>query len=293
MKKTTLILALLPWAALAEEIDGIAAKVGNEVILKSDVIMEMRRANISSADMYEKIRDEIIDRKLILKAANEAKLTLQVWLVDNRVREIIDRAFDGDRNKLMETLSQQKISYPEWYQRMKDDMIVSAMRWNTVDKYVSASPAAMREEYLAHPEKYSTPDIVTVSVILLRPEDAGLREKISAALKDEDFAELARRFSADSHAAEGGVWKDVRPSEVFKSEVCEEIAKMPKGTLSHWVEIGGWSFLLRKDDETKGRARTFEEAYEDVEATVKNELANRMQDEWLKRLRAETFVRVY
>lgn len=293
MKKTTLILALLPWAALAEEIDGIAAKVGNEVILKSDVIMEMRRANISSADMYEKIRDEIIDRKLILKAANEAKLTLQNWLVDNRVREIIDRAFDGDRNKLMETLSQQKISYPEWYQRMKDDMIVSAMRWNTVDKYVSASPAAMREEYLAHPEKYSTPDVVTVSVILLRPEDAGLREKISAALKDEDFAELARRFSADSHAAEGGVWKDVRPSEVFKSEVCEEIAKMPKGTLSHWVEIGGWSFLLRKDDETKGRARTFEEAYEDVEATVKNELANRMQDEWLKRLRAETFVRVY
>lgn len=293
MKKTTLILALLPWAALAEEIDGIAAKVGNEVILKSDVIMEMRRANISSADMYEKIRDEMIDRKLILKAANEAKLTLQDWLVDNRVREIIDRAFDGDRNKLMETLSQQKISYPEWYQRMKDDMIVSAMRWNTVDKYVSASPAAMREEYLAHPEKYSTPDVVTVSVILLRPEDAGLREKISAALKDEDFAELARRFSADSHAAEGGMWKDVRPSEVFKSEVCEEIAKMPKGTLSHWVEIGGWSFLLRKDDETRGRARTFEEAYEDVEATVKNELANRMQDEWLKRLRAETFVRVY
>lgn len=293
MKTTTLILALLPWAALAEEIDGIAAKVGNEVILKSDVIMEMQRANISSADMYGKIRDEIIDRKLILKAANEAKLTLQDWLVDNRVREIIDRAFDGDRNKLMETLSKQKISYPEWYQRMKEDMIVSAMRWNTVDKYVSASPSAMREEYLAHPEKYSTPDVVTVSVILLRPEDANLREKISTALKDEDFAELARRFSADSHAAQGGVWKDVQPSEVFKSEVCEEIAKMPKGTLSHWVEIGGWSFLLRKDEETKGRARTFEEAYEDVEATVKNELANRMQAEWIKRLRAETFVRVY
>ncbi len=293
MKKTTLILALLPWAALAEEIDGIAAKVGNEVILKSDVIMEMQRANISSADMYGKIRDEMIDRKLILKAANEAKLTLQDWLVDNRVREIIDRAFDGDRNKLMETLSKQKISYPEWYQRMKEDMIVSAMRWNTVDKYVSASPSAMREEYLAHPEKYSIPDVVTVSVILLRPEDVGLREKISTALKDEDFAELARRFSADSHAAQGGVWKDVRPSEVFKSEVCEEIAKMPKGTLSHWVEIGGWSFLLRKDEETRGRARTFEEAYEDVEATVKNELANRMQAEWLKRLRAETFVRVY
>lgn len=293
MKTTTLILALLPWAALAEEIDGIAAKVGNEVILKSDVIMEMQRANISSADMYGKIRDEIIDRKLILKAANEAKLTLQDWLVDNRVREIIDRAFDGDRNKLMETLAKQKISYPEWYQRMKEDMIVSAMRWNTVDKYVSASPSAMREEYLAHPEKYSTPDVVTVSVILLRPEDANLREKISTALKDEDFAELARRFSADSHAAQGGVWKDVQPSEVFKSEVCEEIAKMPKGTLSHWVEIGGWSFLLRKDEETKGRVRTFEEAYEDVEATVKNELANRMQAEWIKRLRAETFVRVY
>ena len=162
-----------------------------------------------------------------------------------------------------------------------------------VDKNVSPSPADLRREYDVHPERYSEGGKVTVSVILLKPEDKDKREEVGAALREKDFAEVAKAYSADSRAAEGGVWKNVVARDVFKPEVCEEIDKMPKGTMSHWIEIGGWSFLLRKDDETEPKPRSFSEAYDDVEANVREEIAKRLYAAWIDRLKAESYIKTY
>lgn len=273
---------LLAGGARAVEVDGIAAKVGSETILRSEIANEMRRLGLQDASRYAEIRDEMIDRKLMLKAARESKMTMQEWVVENRVREIIQKAFGGDRNRLIETLGKQRISYPEWYARMKEDMIVGAMRWNVINKNIMASPAEMRAEYAAHPERYVADYRVTVSVILLKPEERVRRDEISAALKDKSFAELGGRRYAD-----------VKPEDVFKPEVCAEIAAMPKGTISKWIEIDGWSFLLRKEDERDGRRLSFEEAFDAIEANVKEEKSKAAYLAWIARLREETYVKVF
>ena len=270
-------------AASAVEVDGLAATVGQESILRSDVLLEMRRAGGGpNGPTYTQVLNEMIDRKLILRAAAASKMTMQEWVVESRVRELISKSFGGDRNKLIETLGKQRVSYPEWYAKTKEDMIVSAMRWNVVDKNVVASPAAMRREYEEHPERYVRNHKVSVTVILLKPEESGRRDEISAALKEKSFEALG-----------GRKYEDVDPNETFKPEVVAEIAKMPKGTISHWIEIDGWSFLLRKDAETKGERTSFDEAYEEIERTVRSAEAKRLHEAWIARLRAETYIKVF
>ena len=283
MRRMTLILAAaaaLPLAAV--EVDGVAAKVGSETILRSDVVDEMRRMGLHDSSRYEEIRNEMIDRKLILKAAADAKMVLQDWVVENRMREIIAKAFGGDRNKLIEVLGRQKMSYPEWQARMKEDMIVSAMRWNVVNKNVTASPAAMLAEFRSHPERYSKPSTVSVSVIMLKPEESDRRREISAKLKDTDFEALGAKK-----------YENIKPEDVFAPELCKEIASLPKGTFSRWIEIDGWSFLVRKDGEEAGVAQTFEEAYDAIAENVKEEAAKKAYTDWIERLRAETYVKVF
>lgn len=269
-------------AARAVEVDGVAATVGTETILRSDVINEMRRRNERDDSHYIDIRNELIDRKLIIRAARESKMTMQEWVIDNRIREIINKGFDGDRNKLIATLGEQKMSYPEWRERMKEDMIVSAMRWNVIDKNVAASPAAMRKEYEEHPDRYAKDHKVSVTVIMLKPEDASKRDEISEKLKTTDIVALG-----------GRKYSDVVPEEEFQPDICKEISAMPKGTLSHWIEIDGWSFLIRKDSESLGKRLAFDEAYEEIEAHVKEQEAKRLYDAWLERLRAETYIKVF
>jgi len=292
--RTVLAAALLgACAAFADEVDGVAARVGSAVILRSDVESEMRRAGFAD-DRFDEVRDAMIERELVLQAATEAKMQMQDWVVENRIREIVDRAFGGDRNKLMEVLAKDKISYPEWRQRIKDDMVVAAMRWQVVDKNIQATPSAMREEYAAHPERYVADRRVTVSTILLLPGDAEKSAEIDAALaKGVPFAELAKKHSADSKASEGGRWEDIKPEEVFRPEICSEIAKLPKDALSGWIELDGWKTLLRKDGESGGDRMPFAEAYDAVAANVRDAESRRLYDDWIKRLKREAYIKLY
>ena len=291
--KYLLVFSLLTaLAAFAVEVDGIAARVGSSVILKSAVLGEMRRAGVGE-EKYAEVRGEMIERELILKAAARAKLQMQDWVVENRVREIVTRMFGGDANKFKAALAKDRVTFPEWRQRIKDDMVVAAMRWQTVDKTVSANPADMRREYESHPERYMTDSRVTVSAILIGPGDADKKSEIEEALKTEPFAEVAKKYSSDARAKDGGQWKDIKPEDEFRPEVCAEIAKMKKGETSKWIELDGWNFLVRKDDETTGAKMSFEQAYDDVAQNVRKELADKRYREWIDRLKAETYIKVY
>ena len=281
-RAAVMAVGFLAATAGAVEVDGVAAKIGTDTVLKSDVYNEMRRMGSPDDSNYAEVRNQLVDRKLILRAALASKMTMQEWVVENRVREIVKKSFGGDRNKLIEVLARQQLSYPEWYAKTKEDLIIGAMRWQVVDKNVTASPTAMRKEFEEHPERYVKDHKVTVSVILLKPEEKAKREEISAALKTKSFEELG-----------GRQFKDVKPEEFFKPDVVREIEKMPKGTLSHWIEIDGWSYLLRKDGETSGRKLTFDEAYDEIEANVKEEDAKRLYKAWIERLRAETYIKIF
>lgn len=295
LKRTMLGLAAALFVASsagALEVDGLAATVGTVSILRSEVLGEMQHAGLDESQ-FAACCSRLIDRKLILLAAKDAKMQMQDWIVENRVNEIIRDVFGGDRNKLISALANEKLPYSEWRNRIRDDLVIGAMRWNMVDKNVLATPRAMREEFAAHPERYRSVARVSVSVILLRPEDAAKKDEVAAALKTQAFADVARTYSADGHASEGGLWKDVKPEDQFRPEICAAINKLAKGEMSSWVELEGWNFLLRKEDETAATARTFAEAYDDIEANVKAAESKRLYDEWMERLKATTFVKVY
>jgi parvulin-like peptidyl-prolyl isomerase len=262
------------------------------VILKSAVVHERMRTGLDES-RYGEVRNEMIERELILAAAADSKMTMQEWVVEDRIRKIIDNSFGGDRNRLIATLAGQKVSYPEWRKRMRDDMVVAAMRWQTVDRNVNPSPAAMREEYERNSKSYFRDSRVTVTAILLGPDDAGKKKEVEAALKRESFSEVAKRYSADARAKDGGQWKDVKPEDVFRPEICAEIAKMPVGTISRWVELDGWNFLLRKDAESGGEKMSFAEAYDDIAAAIRKAESKRLYDAWIERLKRETYIKVY
>ena len=286
---------LLSSTASAVDVDGIVATVGNENILRSEVVGEMQRFRMGPDADFNTVRNELIDRKLILKAAKSAKMTMQEWVVDNRIREIIDGNFGGDRNRLVAALALEKTSFPEFRQRIKDDLIVGAMRWNMVDKFLSAaSPAEMQDEYAAHPDRYMDKAKVSVSVILMKSDDAEGKASVDEALKTDDFASVARRYSADTlHAKDGGLWKDVDANEVFRPEIRDALAKLAKGEVSSWIDLDGWSFLLRKEDEKPALVRSFAEAYDDIESNVRDARRKVLYDRWLEILRAETYIKTY
>ena len=224
-------------------------------------------------------------------------------MVDGRIRDIVKDKFDGDMNKLNAMLTQLKMPLSEWRNMIRDDMIVNAMRQQFVEKYVTATPADMAREYQENRHLYCKEAKTSVSVILLKPADPDDKkspsvstrgEEILARIeKGEDFADLARKFSADSHAKDGGTWKDVNPEEAFRPEIAKTIAALKVGEVSKLVDLGGWGFIVRKDAETGTKELSFAEAYDDIERNVKKRLGKEAYRDWIQRLRAAAFIKIY
>ena len=311
MKTALLSLALAACAcAHGVVLDGLAAKVNDAVITVSDVgdaIGDLKRNGVVQGEdfktVYSNTVEFLVERRLILQLAAEKKVTFPEWVVDGRIRDIVKDKFDGDMNKLNAMLTQLKMPLSEWRNMIRDDMIVNAMRQQFVEKYVTATPTDMAREYKENRHLYRREAKASVSVILLKPADPGDKnlpsvstrgEEILARLeKGEDFADLARQFSADSHAKDGGAWKDVNPEEAFRPEIAKTIASLKVGEFSKLVDLDGWGFIVRKDAETAAQELSFAEAYEDVERNVKKKLGIEAYRAWIQRLREAAFIKIY
>ena len=291
-------------------LDGLAAKVNDAVITVDDVgtaIGDLRRSGaikVTGDDfktVYSNTVEFLVERRLILQLAAEKKVTFPEWVVDGRIREIVKDRFDGDMNKLNAMLAQTKTPLTEWRNMIRDDMIVNAMRQQFVEKYVTATPADMFQEYNENRKLYRSEAKTSVSVILLKPADdkkspsvSTRGEEILARLeRGEPFADLARQFSSDSHAKDGGTWKDVNPEEAFRPEIAKTIASLKVGEVSKLVDLKGWGFIVRKDSETGVKERSFAEAYDDIERNVKARLGKEAYRDWVRRLRAAAFIKIY
>ena len=311
MKTAFLYLALAVCAcANGVVLDGLAAKVNDAVITVDDVgaaIGDLKRSGAIQGDdfktVYSNTVEFLVERRLILQLAAEKKVNFPEWAVDGRIRDIVKDKFDGDMNKLNAMLTQLKMPLSEWRNMIRDDMIVNAMRQQFVEKYVTATPADMAREYKENRHLYCKQAKTSVSVILLKPADPGDKkspsvttrgEEILARIeKGEDFADLARKFSSDSHAKDGGTWKDVNPEEAFRPEIAKTIAALKVGEVSKLVDLGGWGFIVRKDAETGTKELSFAEAYDEIERNVKKRLGQEAYKEWIQRLRAAAFIKIY
>ena len=313
--KRVILLTLLACgaAASAAMLDGIAARVDSRVITVGDVMAEIRRhpdagERIAGGDqtemqaLYKAALDSLIERRLILKAAEAKKMEIPEWVIDNQIREIVHDMFGGDMNRLEEELARSKIPMTEYRNTIKEDVTVRGMRQQIIEQYVTASPAAMKKEFKEHPERYRSEPKATVRVILLKPPAPGdgqasintrcaqIDEELAAG---KDFSDLAIRYSADSHAKEGGLWKDVNPEEAFRPEIAQAIAGLEVGKVSKMIDLDGWGFIVKKEAASAAKTMSFAEAYDKVAWNVRNAAAKKAYDEWLARLKDDAFIKVY
>ncbi|MBE6395786.1 MAG: hypothetical protein E7046_02125 [Lentisphaerae bacterium] len=314
MKKLMIVLAAsVSVAVSAAKLDGIAARVDSNVITVGDVMNELRRnpdagRRMASADesemesLYRAALDTLIERRLILKASVAKSVEIPEWVIDNQIREIVHNAFGGDMNRLEEELSRSRVPLTEYRNSVKEDILVRGMRQQMIDQFVFASPAAMKKEYECNSGRYQQVAKVSVRVILLKPGREGdgipslstrwaqIGEELAAGVS---FAELAIRYSADSHAKDGGLWADINPEEAFRPEIAEVISKLDVGKVSNMVDLDGWGFIVKKESESKAKKLSFSEAYDMIAANVRNEAAKKAYDEWISRLKEDAYIKIY
>ncbi len=312
--KEGIIVLLVSLAGLqmcgAVQIDGVAAYANAHIITFSDVLSASRELQQMAARrrsgedinrLYREVLDELINRKLILDTyEDQREIKIPDGMVDERVAVMIREMFKGDRTEFLMTLAEEGQSESAWREQIREQMVVSAMRTLRVENQIRISPLAVFERYEHDPLLFAEPARVRFSMIVIakgtdESTQAAQREKLATVLselsEEGDFGVVARRYSEDVMAAEGGLrdWMEV---DLLREELRDLVMTTALDTVSEVIVIGPHYSLVKVHGRREVQRVPFEDAYARIERTLRQEMFERIYDEWIVRLRRDSFVRI-
>jgi peptidyl-prolyl cis-trans isomerase SurA len=298
----------------AEVIDGIAAVVNGEIITYSQVRSlvvpreKVLRAQFSGADLAKKIKEtrelalkDLIDRQLIIQAFKKENYQIPDHYIDQRMHEIINENFGGDRNTFIKTLEAQNYSLGEFKQMESERMIVQAMRSKNVKHDVVAAPSKIEEYYNTHRQEFTAKEQIKLRMIMIPAQSSdgnsaaqkAMAQEILAKLaKGAQFDRMAQIYSEDSSRELGGDWGWIDRKTL--APALERVAfDLPTGRVSNIVEFSGNYYLLKVEEKKGGVTPSLESVRVEIEKKLLQQEAQELQEKWLASLRSKAYIRTF
>jgi peptidyl-prolyl cis-trans isomerase SurA len=245
--------------------------------------------------------EQLVERKLILHEFERAGYNLPESLIEDRVKERLRERFGGDRAAMTRTLQSQGMTYEAFRRRLREDIIIGAMRARNIgsDKII-VSPYKIEKYYAENLDKFRIKDQLKLRAIMLNAGTTRSREaarrlaaEILAKLREgAPFDEMARVYSEDTYRAQGGDRGWIERGDLRK-ELAEAAFNLKPGQPSEVIEVGDTFWILLVEDARANQIRTLPEVRDEIVQTLQAEEQARLNREWIQRLKAKSFVRYF
>ncbi len=299
----------------AELVNGVRAVVHDSVItygeVESDVLM-------IANDLYRQYgrQPEVFQQKLDAARKDSFDKALQHQLIlndfktsgynlpESYIEEVIQREIKGtygDRATLTKTLQARGITYEKWRQQAKDRFLVGQLRLKNIYQETIISPYKIEAYYDLHKAEFKLEEQVKLRMIMLNKPDAADEVETTRALAKEvlgklkngaAFSEMASVYSQGSQRNQGGDWGWVERS-VLRKELVEPAFNLKAGELSDVIETAPALFIMLVEDKRAQHFKPIAEVREQIEETLLKEERERLQKQYIEKLRKKTFVRKF
>lgn len=322
LPSTVLAIALLEAPALPSSaqsptlpLDGVlmdsyAAVVNGTVITVSDVFAaagpDQARlyATLSGPELeaalkenYLAARDRLVNAELVVQDFNALGGTLPDRAVEDHVNGLVHDRFGGDRAALLEALAADRLSYADWTEQIKKQLIFQIMRQREVDSKIAIAPVDVQAEYDAHPDRWADPERLRLDVWSIASPDTSDPGQVAAARA------LYRAFLRADPASPfpDSSLPDIPPALGLRRESlpdwtpANDLADSFRTALSHIRApgipaprpLGGRTYFLRLLERIPARTRPIEEVSADIERVLRKAEQARLLDVWTRSLRAK------
>jgi peptidyl-prolyl cis-trans isomerase SurA len=230
----------------------------------------------------------LITEKLLAKEIAARGIQVRDQDIDRYIEHIRDVNHLSE-DQLKEALKQQGMEYDKYRQQVRSEIEKVQLLNREIRGKVNVTPEDVHRYYEAHKKDYERAGAVKVRQITLKL-DASAPDEISKvifermqdirgrALKGEEFAKLAKQYSEDPAASDGGDLGQVEPSKLV-TEFESPLSKMKEGEVSEPIRTKVGVHLLKLE---KRIPEGFQPESE-VAAEIKEKLYNEALDERYKR----------
>jgi parvulin-like peptidyl-prolyl isomerase len=295
------------------------------------VVMQLRR-QYTGDELMEKVRaaqmdalNNLIQRTLIIQEFRTKGFKMPEKIVDNELNNVILQDFSGDRASFVRTLETENLTLSRYREQLEERMIVQAMLARRTQQNVVVSPYKIEKYYEEHHDDFRMDDQIKLRMIFVTrgtpdtPPSAEpateTNETVAASTEpatspavdprrtlageivaklDEGatFEELARVYSEAKEAKSGGDWGWVG-RDTLRKELNEVAFTLKPGAHSGVIETPEGYYILQVNDVKVAHIKPLPEVRDEIEKNLLTEQRVKMQEDWVKELRAKAYIRVF
>jgi peptidyl-prolyl cis-trans isomerase SurA len=294
--------------------NGIAAIAEGEIITLEQLRKELEpiipRLRVEAKNEQEfaaridqlskEVLQNMIDRILIVKAAEEKGLLLPPSYIDQEYDEVITRDFGGDRGRFLDYLKAQGLTPREFRENIYKRVVVNVMRQQNRKSESEISPERIQDFYIKNKVRFYQEEAVHLrQIILTSMADEGtalLKQTAQKIITELDgganFGDLARKYSQDDMSRRGGDWGWIKRQDIRK-ELSSVAFDLRPGDYSQPVELGNTIFILYSEDKRDEMIQPVSMVREVIENVLVGEIARETQERWLQDVREDAYVRYF
>ena len=326
---TLLLLALLavPVAQAAPQdgvVNRIAATVNGRPITSSEVRARLApyfrelmmlyprqgpRFNSEMVAAKKAVLNDLIERELVLSDFETRGFSIKEDQVEDEINRRILMQYNGNRAEFLDNLRKSGMNYTEYRDSVRKEITVSAMRGMRYERGIPPTPDEIAEEYKETSSEYRDimRDSITYSKIfipavdpadpMVSPEDrykqaVRLRENLDAG--KISFADAARQYSRDAHAADGGKWPSMRRDELAVEFANVVFAAKPGQLVGPLLDSAGFTIVkVHNKKLAAAPSLSSPEIKQKVDDAVRRKKSERRYRQWVERLRDKAVIRTF
>ncbi len=264
--------------------------------LKPDATTAERNAQL--AETEQAALKDTIELEIYVAAFKAMGNTLPRSAVDADLRQTAKRDYKGDKARFERAVLMEGATMEEYRKKRERTLIVQLI----MKKLNELAPPPTEAE-IQHALELRTAEApvrqVQIRTLSIPKYDANrendtqykLAQDIHAKLKaGQDFGALAKKFSADGRAADGGKM-DWASTAILSPALAEPLAKLKPGELSAVLDLGTLWFILKFDGERQ-QSKPASQIKDEVVAELKKQKAAEFQASWLKNTRDKLKVQI-
>ena len=294
--------------------NGIAAIAEGQIITVEELRRELKpiipRLRVESSNAQEfseridklskEVLQNMIDRIIIVKAAEEKGLLLPESYIDQEYDEVIDRDFGGDRGQFLEYLRTRGETTRDFRRNIYKRVVVNVMRAETRRSQSEISPERIGEFYVKNKLRFYQEEALHLRQVILTPiANEGLvplrqtAKKVIIELENgANFGDIARKYSQDKMSRKGGDWGWIERKDIRK-ELSDIAFALEIAQYSQPIEIGGAIFILYAEDKREEMIQPVAQVRDIIEDMLAGEIARETQEKWLNELRNNAYIRYF
>ena len=326
MRKFAFLMLFVPLVALSSlaadtVVEEIVARINNSIITRSELqkakdqlSTEQRERNLSSEEMQKRENDvlrDLIDQQLLLQKGTDLGITGDTELI-KRLDEMRKSMNLGSMEELEKAAEQQGISYEDFKQNLRNNIITQSVIGREVGSHVQWTPEELQKFYDDHKKELERPEQVALSEILIAPVKPNPNakegdktpdptpEQLEAAEKKANdvlkeikggmkFEDAAKKYSDGPTASQGGELGEFQRGMLAK-ELEDKTFAMKSGDVTDVVRTKQGFIILKVQQHNAAGVPPLKDVQQQVENAIYMQKLQPALRAYLTKAREDAFI---